>query len=52
MNFILDSKSQQRYRKKEFGLAYNNRLMELVTERGIKIRLTPDAERQLRQAGA
>ena len=30
----------------------NNRLMDLVKERGIKFRLTPDAERQLRQAGA
>jgi len=30
----------------------NNRLVELVKERGVKFRLTPDAERQLRQAGA
>ena len=30
----------------------NNRLMDLVKERGVKFRLTPDAERQLRQAGA
>lgn len=30
----------------------SNRLVDLVKERGIKFRLTPDAERQLRQAGA
>jgi len=30
----------------------NNRLVGLVKERGVKFRLTPDAERQLRQAGA
>jgi hypothetical protein len=30
----------------------NNRLITLVQERGVKFRLTPDAERQLRQAGA
>jgi hypothetical protein len=30
----------------------NNRLVELVKELGIKFRLAPDAERQLRQAGA
>ena len=26
--------------------------MDLVRERGIRFRMTPDAERQLRQAGA
>ena len=30
----------------------NNRLINLVKERGVKFRLTPDAERQLRQADA
>jgi hypothetical protein len=30
----------------------NNCLVELVKERGVKFRLTPDAERQLHQAGA
>ena len=56
--FILESNRRQRYRKKDLAGGHwctgvpNNRLINLVKERGVKFQLTPEAERQLRLAGA